>query len=1024
MNSFTLEILEGGVWKNPTAVFPFTVGELLDERLDEGNVVFYSTTPEYKPLTEVRISFFKDGAPDYDARGSNVEYFITANDNAVEYPSGSGRYKHEIYLIERMKLTEGILCPSLTFTNSLPFTVQTVGNRVEAQITVNLPDFAPIPDFKGYGGFFSPIKSGYTFVAPSVYEQQKSFLSSPIPSGSLTFIPENSGYTVRINGAVIQSGTVSYDGERWQNLNKAIAIDGSVLTGGTLEVIYTIQATYNSGVSANYTYTVSYTMSVTDVIALRPYSITDCVCRVLEEAEPLEFRSLPRFEFDGVIRSIATGDITGYALGSQAEKYSKIKAPEFTLTQSTLREQLRAIGGFIHAEPYIDEDNTVYFLEYGNTAVDGIEGTPYISHTRKWDINQYCTEIRSNAQNLTSSLGFAKGAKIEPLNNAYRSLRLESGYNRINEQDGVFDTDEPIYEINSVKVGLLAGSSVASGWATIGAIALRDLDITPYIVEQTVYDSNLYPTGFWPFSRTYALYYTMGGKGIKGLFYQPEVSFNQGAQPFAIANIIATVAGVDSQRVHNLMTAVFGDTPPSNLVFNITYKPISSALVSHGKQTYTEGEARYTLIYNQSDNLVETEYYGEHLKGVAARLGNVEVERTFLLSSRRAIPKIGYTIDGYSISAVACEYMPKYIKCTVGLTKDYNRISEYVGINSVKRMYEISERQSQDRSILINRTCLITENPYESSEPDRIFEVSGFINAINEYRYEEGNAGLYEDEIVNSALVTTKKKQTLEEIATVLLPVTARSFGNSVHFSFGMKDNYSAGSRTEWVEEADISGRWQKDVPYSDLYGRAWWLSFGLVTRAYTPINTAFSLPATDEVSVSETTLDNIGEDVSTVAYTHRLRKDSRECIRYNVEVDYKTDVDGLIIGSGLAARCRYLNNYDIDRPHIYITSRDISKLGRTFDYDPMTDRRADTSGEIRWYNRGDHIELNFSGLIGERFKYWVICSPISTVTERYVDEGGSVVEETVVKGGEVILAGKIPELNGLTVKNLYFVIK
>jgi hypothetical protein len=89
-----------------------------------------------------------------------------------------------------------------------------------------------------------------------------------------------------------------------------------------------------------------------------------------------------------------------------------------------------------------------------------------------------------------------------------------------------------------------------------------------------------------------------------------------------------------------------------------------------------------------------------------------------------------------------------------------------------------------------------------------------------------------------------------------------------------------------------------------------------------------------------------------------------------------------------------------------------------------MTDRRADTSGEILWHNRGDHIELNFSGLIGARFKYWVICSPISTVTERYVDEGGSVVEETVVKGGEVILASKIPELNGLTVKNLYFVIK
>ena len=1033
MNSFTLEILEGGEWVRPIAVFPFTVGELLDERLDEGNVVFYSRTREYKPLTEVRISYYKDGEPDYDADGSYIDYFITANDNAAEYPAGSGRYKHEIYLIERMKLTEGILCPSLTFTNSLPTLTRPIGSRVTPEV-VEANDAANLSgNFPGAGNFYTNIPSNIPFVAPSIKTQAEGLkianASNPNLGTNRAGISSAGVYQwvyAAINGVekVRLIAPEGYDSE--------LLIPADMLSeGDTVLVRYFLmyEDIVGTSVSAINSYYVSYTMTVNNVADLKPYYITDCVCRVLEEAEPLDFREVPRFDFDGVIRDNRSGDITGYAAGSEAEKYDKIRAPEFTLTQSTLREQLRTIGGFIHAEPYIDENNKVHFLEYGQTAVSDVGGKPYISNTVKWDINQYCTEIRSNAQNLTSSLGFAKGAKIEPLPNAYRALRTETGYQRVNEANGIYDTDESIYEISSVKVGLLVGKAAAQSWATVDNVMLVDIDITKFIVEQTVYNANLYPTGSYPFSRSYALCYTIGERGIKGLFYQPEAAYNQGAMPFAIANIMALATGVSAQSVHDLLTAPLsnGNTPPCNLVFRITYKPISSALVSHGKQSYVAGETPYTLVYNQSDNLVETEYYGEHLKGVAARMGNVEAERTFILSSRASIPRVGYMLDGYAISAVSCEYMPQYIKCTVGLTKDFNRISEYVGINSVKRMYEISERQSQERNILINRTCLITEYDTTPNTSNPIFEPSGFINAINPVPYTPQN---YDSEIVTSALVTTKKKGTQADIATVLLPVTARSFGNSVHFSFGMKDNFSAGSQTEWITASDVSGRWQKDVPYSDYYGRTWWLSFGLVTRSSADINTAFTLPSADDISVSETTLDNRGEFVTTVAYTHRLRKDSRECIRYNVEVGYKTDVPDLIIGSELAARCRYLNNYDTARPYLYITETDISKLQRTF-LPSINDFRGDTGGYMTMNVTDNALTLTFARSITmegastlARLKYWVICSPVTTSEERYIDESGNEVVQTVTKGGEIILAGKIPKTGNGATQTLYFVIK
>ncbi|MBQ7788049.1 MAG: hypothetical protein IJ398_00175 [Clostridia bacterium] len=57
----------------------------------------------------------------------------------------------------------------------------------------------------------------------------------------------------------------------------------------------------------------------------------------------------------------------------QARKWENELAPEFTMTQCTLREQLKIIGGYIHAEPRLGgydengvyQENWIFFDEYG-----------------------------------------------------------------------------------------------------------------------------------------------------------------------------------------------------------------------------------------------------------------------------------------------------------------------------------------------------------------------------------------------------------------------------------------------------------------------------------------------------------------------------------------------------------------------------------------------------------------------------------------------------------------------------------
>ena len=52
---------QDGTYKKGNAVFPFTSGELLDERLDEAKVVFFSGEKAYKPLTEFLVEFNANG---------------------------------------------------------------------------------------------------------------------------------------------------------------------------------------------------------------------------------------------------------------------------------------------------------------------------------------------------------------------------------------------------------------------------------------------------------------------------------------------------------------------------------------------------------------------------------------------------------------------------------------------------------------------------------------------------------------------------------------------------------------------------------------------------------------------------------------------------------------------------------------------------------------------------------------------------------------------------------------------------
>lgn len=101
-------------------MFPFKVSNLLDEQLDEASLTLIGVPEKnFKPLTDVTVTL---------TNGNKTQsyYMFVASDKSDEIPTGSGRYKHELYLIEQTKYLECFIVRSIGFVNPLEKSYATI----------------------------------------------------------------------------------------------------------------------------------------------------------------------------------------------------------------------------------------------------------------------------------------------------------------------------------------------------------------------------------------------------------------------------------------------------------------------------------------------------------------------------------------------------------------------------------------------------------------------------------------------------------------------------------------------------------------------------------------------------------------------------------------------------------------------------------------------------------------------------------------------------------------------------------
>lgn len=1065
MNDFSV-IINGHDYAN--AVFPFKYGDFLDEQLDFATLTLSQVSPEvYAPLTPVYITITSNGTNGVQSKSKT---YLIAEDSAYETPNGSGFYRHELMLIEETKYLEGFMVESLCVTNAggreyiqldapisgvgvnnIDYSTYSIKNPLPISTNIDLPKYVELDIPSGVNVYYSG-KVLLNGVEVSTISGAKSHLSVEtitIKASGLNIIKYvckevrdgGPGHVVEYDRSItIEFNCLPnyYPLKPWtikEVINRALELTEPLIwdkTANNYVVPPRFHFDYKTKQTTTATETVQARISAYNPLVPTFYKKVDFteghIIGAKVTSTPPKVSATVAFTGDSYTvtgSAINVGDYEigvelTYADGEEVELFEQ-NSPEFTFTRATLRELLQAIGGYIHAEPRLKGD-TIVFDRYGGQdlaryydvnkkEITDLKEYNYSGKTVRYGIEQACTRIDSYVDNLVNQISATPATVGQPHNNGYQSVRTDSAYLRFGENDStIFPTAYPILQIHKLYWVDASGSAVTKA----------KYDITPYVFEKSIYDSQLSSyTDVYPSSKAYGIYYTQGQKNIGGFFFKEPNAGGPVFKEYAILNILRTVTGNPNLTIDK--------TNYTKLCFELEYIPVYSARVGHGKQ-YVGDWLKFprTLAHNQSGNMVETQYYGENIKGTAERLGTIEKSYTFTAFNLNTIPEAGQLWDeDYYIATVSVEVNQDRFRCTVGLSKNFNRISQYIGANSYRRIFEVSERMVQERQSIYTDYLVITDKaaPVPAFRENFLCNNANFYDNLLSEFYGEALSQICGK--VSAVFIRGETKNGKETLPKIILPVISSAFGNVMEFSWEFKDNFSAGMRAVEVTSGNITGTFGQEVQYCDYYGRMYYENFELWTIFDNEISygAEMSYPLLEKYIVDSNHAYYVAN--TNTGYPLIKRKDSREALKENYAIEFVTDVKGVVVGSALASTNPLVSGLKTKEKAVFvILNRPINKFSRKIN---MSAGNIAARYEIgangfdisrKTYvdeNRMGSVYLECTGTTATvAGKAWAFMTPVYEGEPYTVeDEDGNVSTITPKYGGELLFGRNIDIKNG-----------
>lgn len=822
---------------------PVTEKFALDESLDVGHITLKGIE-RAEPFTPFQWVQILGGAQ------SSTVYGI-ADDQVTERAQG-GLYDHEVLLVEPTKWLERFVIGTKTITQPL---ARTEWEGIEGEaVTPNKISNDETDLIKHYTSPILTSKSeDFVISSPADVIAVPYIDGRPLSEFLKTYNPKTfhaEGYVrVQINGSTILAKTYEYIATGRDEIEEAVGTVNA--SSGLLSITYHI--TWNamtgndqwSGQSKG-----TYFVSIVNTTASKRKTLADAARSFILAAETINEGESPRFVLD-------TED---------AERLELKETAELTATGATLREALAQVGGQDESIPrlVVDLARKKYLIKFDRldlaekadlSALTLVRGA-----TAAKGVEEYATALDSTAGNLVQ---YDEEGLAEPGGKAWRTVRTESQTYRITEGTAVIKTDRPIERILSLSVCYITGER--NGAPTYSA----EKDITKYCYEATEYAALSSYSDSFPSSKAYALQYTTGGENITGLDFE---------LPNAVSNIFTKPALINI--INREFGAAFNDfnaLPFVNILFRVRYLPIVTARVRSRRPDQDTLGMESVLVYNQGSGKVDSRLYGRNLFGSAVRMGNAAHVLPYLAPLAAKIPAAGEILpDGKTIASVSVATYGTYKRVDVEAVERFNRLSQYVGIKSNVRLYEVSERLTQDRHIIYEDAITLTTEEDGSGSPAMI----GLAFATECATILRG--GTPTAAITRAILQGYKGNEALTK---VVLPVLALPVGNALCFAFSYADNFSAGGRIDpYKLSTDGFASTQINTPYANEFGEIDLLAVRLTNQ-----QVADDL---DRKEYADAIPSYIGAEVAYIADTGtgslrwKIDKDSRETIHGTYQVN------------------------------------------------------------------------------------------------------------------------------------------
>lgn len=896
MFSYQPQIFENNQWQalSPWAR-PFTDGTALNDVLDAGciNLSLSSRYNPIKPFTPIRIIISENGV-EVDRIYRLVS--STKRTRRTFAPSVGAKYDWTINTIELTKAMERRFIGTLTSTKYLHTDYASAYQQVSENLNNGLATgYKKYIDITQH--YYSPVIAGKAF---TVYSNRYSI--NVTPNGTVA-----AGSIKRLN-VVVKSPSGSVLMNEDLTVNKNIRLDeiGTYTLTETLVITWTLVGDPGT---MDETFKNELSFAAFTQIAPKTQPTITSVCQ--------------RLLSSGITRRV--GIDTGAEIQKQeyvldenfAQEYKNVTAPEFSFTNCTLWDALSQVGGYIHAIPRLvplsTTDDTHYKVTFDKLGGSEQAPTmpPMIYQDSTIDSNEWCGKITSPAQNLCNTTD--EGGAITEFGNDYITVRTEDGNIEINGDNVLIRTSLPIQQLIKLECGFIPDYN--SGNTPVG-------DITAYAYEDAEYSvlSSYWGTAY-PYSKAWALRWKQGGNIIDGLTFKQEgqTSVSEAFNNTAIVNIINAKTGIGLKPIDTSNGEWY-----RRLAFKVTYVPIATARVEAVKPVLTDGgETSNALVYNQGANVAETSFYGEKMRGAIARLGQDVEQRTYDIKTYSQMPKVGQILDGKYIATVDAEYDITRIRITVTLAKNFNQLSQFVGLNSNYRLYDISEKQSVERHIHYAERIIVGKSAYASrysyqSNGNTVVDTHNtilrYFTLMMKRTFDRGAWSADEsDYVINKIMCAFVSFDKFNASDGVLMPVVAFPFGNSICFNISFYDNYGAGFQSSNDFENEKNKATQRLVPYTDVYGEFSKMSLFMSDNAWTPSfneqkdgGKAMLYPeGTSLGKYGFTTLEATG---NLDDYALKIDKDSREQIDVSYQVHYVSDSDDIIVCPGLASFNPYVS--------------------------------------------------------------------------------------------------------------------